>query len=159
MVPCLVLSCYKFDTEQIIVSVNYSAQTCVWWAKWTPYAPNLRPVHHWGAQELSCMHLDLTSFQHAETLVDASRVNGRKRYMQKSYKLHETALLMLWLLKWSSAVMCKQWDHMTSCNQQVLRKFDFLQKALKFMASDVTLWTFFTLWKIGNKFPMLTLTP
>ena len=43
----------------------------LWHAKWMSYAPNLWPVHHWDAQDLSCAHFDLTSLQRITTLVSA----------------------------------------------------------------------------------------
>ena len=62
------------------------------------------------------------------------------------------ALLMFWLLDCSSLVQVQ--------NSQI-EKFDFhLEKFLRLMAFDVTLWKFLmTPWKKGNQFSMLTLTP
>ena len=62
----------------------------LWHTKWMPHAPNLWPVHHWDAQDLSWMHL--ISLARIEALVSVSwRVKSQKRYVQKSSTSQEKA--------------------------------------------------------------------
>ena len=83
----------------------------------------------------------ITTRQNFAQCITASRAS--KKYVQKSLKLLEMALSMIWLLDHSSAVKCKTVG-LGGKPQPAWRAFenlDFhLQKVLRFMAFDVTLW-------------------
>ena len=126
---------------------------CLWCTKWMPNTSNLQTVRHWGAQDLSHTYLDLIPLERIKTLVGASqRVVLWKMCVQKiagSSSVHGL---------WSA----KQIMWQATTNMAGLEKcgFFFLQKVLRFIAVDVTLWKFLvTPLKKGNRFPTPTLTP
>ena len=55
------------------ITVLLCTDVHLWHTKWLPYTPNLQPVYHWDAQDLSCTHSDLISLKRIKTLVGASQ--------------------------------------------------------------------------------------
>ena len=119
-------------------SVNYCAQTCVWCIQWMPICTKFVT----GAS-LRRTVFELCAFRSNTTTVHQNfgwclTVGwASKKYVRKSCKSEEMALSMFQLLdlQWWSK---KESDHATS-----LRNVDFhLQKLLRCMAFDVSLWKF-----------------
>ena len=104
-------NCNHNNTETGLIITHKHA---FWCTKWTPYSPNLRPVHHWDAQGLNCYGLrsNFTTVQHIRTLIGASQHLEHRKSMSKSHvnnreRRHQCSGCLTDLHQWRT----KQSDH------------------------------------------------